>query len=84
MKAYIAKDITFRHNKSRKGLQKIYKLIESASKRGLFKIDTLVYFAWGKPNDLVEKLKLDGYDVTTYYKQTGPNDSDDYLHISWE
>jgi hypothetical protein len=84
MKAYTAKDIAYRANKAAKGVLDIDKLIEEAARQGKFQITLLVHHSWGDAFDLVEFYKSQGYGADHSNKQTSPNDSDDFIHLSWK
>ena len=83
MKAYEARARAYETNKNAKGLKDIYKKIANATELGKFNIEVFVHEDWGRYSELASQLKEDGYIVKHYDKQTSPNDSDDFLIISW-
>lgn len=83
MNANEARSLVYRANKKLKGVKEIDVLIHRAAESGQFNFSTKVYWDWGSVYDLEEHYKKLGYKVSTSYKQTSPNDSDDYIHIDW-
>lgn len=84
MKAYEARSIAYEKNKAAKGLKRIQKLIEKASRDGKFSIQVVLRYDDGYDSELSSLLKADGYKVDSSHRQTSPNDGDDILYISWD
>ena len=83
MKAYEARDIVYRENKKLKGVLELNALIKSAAEQGKFKLTTRVHDDWGSYSALKDYYKEQGYKAHTFYEQTSPNDSDNYISLDW-
>ena len=84
MKAHDARERVYRSNKKLKGIKDLDVRIAEAADAGNFSITSLVHYDWGSVSALEEHYTKLGFEVSSYYKQTSPNDSDDYICISWD
>lgn len=83
MDANKARRMVYNNNKLKYGVKEIDKLIEQACISGSFKMSSIVYGEWGSIHSLVDYYISKGFSCNYAYEQTSPNDSDDYIFISW-
>lgn len=85
MKAYEARDLTYRSKEILKGIKEIDAIIKKRAEKGKFNTENiLVKYDWGSRYDLEKHYEKQGFRVSTSHQQTSPNDGDDYIYLSWE